>query len=123
MMQFRQISLILCGLFLLLSSGCSWFGGDDKPEEVKPNPLPFIDEEVRLNVIWNRKIGSGIGDRAISLKPKTFGARVFAASADGNIKALTKDAGRTIWQVQIKEFYSKDELVFGFPKDLELRCH
>ena len=120
MMQPREISLITCIMLFLLSSGCSWFGDDDKPEEVKPNPLPSIDEEVKVDVIWNRKIGSGAGDRAISLKPKPFGARVFAASADGNVIAFTKDVGQTIWRVQIKEFYSKEELSFGFSKDLDV---
>jgi outer membrane protein assembly factor BamB len=100
-------------------SGCSWFGGEDEPEEIKPNPLPRINEEVRLEVLWNQKIGGGSGDRAIRIRPAIIGGRVFAASADGKIKALTTDTGRVIWEVEIKNFYTKEELLYGFSKGLD----
>ena len=119
MINGRQMRILVWFLALFVMSGCSWFGGDDKPEEIKPNPLPSINEEVRLDVLWNRKIGGGSGDRAIRLKPAIIGGRVFAASADGNIKALTTDAGRVIWEAELKDFYTKEELPFGFSKDLD----
>ena len=103
---------------LLVSSGCSWFGGDDEPEEIKPNPLPVFNQEVRLEILWNKKIGDGSGDRAIRLRPAILGGRVFAASADGQIKALTTDKGRIIWEAEVKDFYTKEELSFGFSKKL-----
>ena len=40
-------------LTLVLLSGCSWFGGDDEPEEIQPNPLPTIRAEVTLDTIWS----------------------------------------------------------------------
>jgi len=120
MMSSRQIRLLVWFLTLFAMSGCSWFGGDDKPEEIKPKRLPVINEEVRLDVLWNRKIGGGSGDRAIRLRPEIIGGRVFAASAGGNIKALTTDTGRVIWEAQIKDFYTKEELSFGFSKDLDV---
>ena len=110
MINSRQMRPFIWFLALLVMSGCSWFGGDDEPEEIKPNPLPSINEEVRLDVIWNRKIGGGVGDRAIKLKPVIVDGRVFAASADGNIKALTTDKGRVIWDAKIKDFYTKEAL-------------
>lgn len=100
-------------------AGCGWFGGDDEPEEIKPNPLPKFNQEVRLEVVWKRKIGGGSGDRAIRLKPAVIGGRIFAASADGHIKALTTESGRVIWDVEIKKFYSKTELAMGFTKALD----
>ncbi|MGB1684894.1 MAG: hypothetical protein ACPHE0_00425 [Pseudomonadales bacterium] len=68
--------LLLIGQLL---AGCSWFGNDDEPEEIKPNPLPSINEEVKLDVIWSQKIGGGAGDRAVKLKPAVSGGRIFAA--------------------------------------------
>ena len=89
MINSRQMRLLIWSLALSAMSGCSWFGGDDEPEEIKPNPLPGFNQEVRLEVLWNQKIGGGSGDRAIRLRPAIFAGRVFAASADGKIKALT----------------------------------
>ena len=119
MINSRQIRLLVWLLALLAMSGCSWFGGDDEPEEIKPNPLPRINEEVRLEVLWNQKIGGGSGDRAIRIRPAITGGRVFAASADGKIKALTENTGRIIWEAEIKDFYTKEEVAFGFSKGLD----
>jgi outer membrane protein assembly factor BamB len=119
MINSRQIRFLVWHLALLVMSGCSWFGGDDEPQEVKPNPLPRFNEEVRLEVLWNQKIGGGSGDRAIRIRPAITGGRVFAASADGKIKALTENTGRIIWEAEIKDFYTKEEVAFGFSKGLD----
>ncbi|MBT4160369.1 MAG: outer membrane protein assembly factor BamB [Gammaproteobacteria bacterium] len=110
----------LAGVVMLAAvAGCSWFGDDDEPEEIKPNPLPSINQEVKVDVIWSKKIGKGADDRAVRIRPAISGGRIFAASADGSIKALTADTGQVIWDAQIKRFYSKDELAQGFTKDLD----
>ena len=120
MINSHQIPLLVWFLVVLAMSGCSWLGGDEEPEEIKPNALERINEEVRLDVLWSHKIGGGPGDRAIKLRPAIIGGRVFAASADGRIKALTADKGRVIWEAEIKDFYTKEELSFGFSKDLDV---
>jgi len=120
MINGRPMRLLVWILALSAMSGCSWFGGDDEPEEIKPNPLPGFNQEVRLEILWNKKIGDGSGDRAIRLRPAILGGRVFAASADGQIKALTTDKGRIIWEAEVKDFYTKEELSFGFSKKLDV---
>lgn len=115
----RRIVTVL--LFLTFVSGCGWFGGDDNaPEEIEPNPLPDIVEEVDLDVLWSRKIGDGAGDRAVRLSPVVVGGRVFAASANGHIKAMTTDSGREIWSVKIEDFYTREEMATGFSKKLDV---
>jgi outer membrane protein assembly factor BamB len=106
-------------LLPLVLSGCSWFGDDDEPEEIKPNPLPSINKEVDLDVVWSRKIGNGADDRAIRLRPVIVGGRVFAAAADGQVKAMTTDTGRVIWETQIRKLYSQAELAQAFPEDID----
>ena len=109
--------LIILGML----SGCGWFGGDDNaPEEIEPNPLPNISQEVDIDVIWNRKIGDGAGDRAVRISPAVVGGRVFSASADGHIKAMTTDTGREIWAVEVKDFYTEEEMANGFSKKLDV---
>lgn len=111
----------LCVLLTtLMLSGCGWFGGDDEPEEIKPNPLPNINAEVSLDAIWSRKIGKGAEDRAVKLIPAVVGGRIFAAAADGQVMALTTDTGRVIWRQQVKDFYTKEELANAFTKDLDV---
>ena len=114
----HRITLFL--LVPLFLSGCSWFGGDDGPEEIKPNPLPGFNREVSIDAIWSRKVGKGAGDRAVKLKPAVSGGRIFAASADGHVKAFTTDTGRVIWEAQIKKFYSREALANGFTEDLDV---
>lgn len=112
----RILLLILLPVFV---TGCSWFGGDDKQEEIKPNPLPSYKQEVAVTAVWSRSIGKGAGDRAIRLKPAVSGGRIYAAAADGHVKALATDSGRPVWEVQVKRFYSKAELANGFSEDLD----
>ncbi len=121
-MMFSQRHLPLALLLMAVASGCSWFGGggdDDDEVEIKPNPLPKFSREVKLDVVWSRKIGSGADDRAIRLRPAIYGGRVFAASADGHVKALEKDSGRVIWTVEVKRIIGEKSLASGFTKDLD----
>ena len=86
----------LTGLLLLMVSACSWFGGDDEVDEIKPTKLTSINAEIRIRPIWNAKIGKGAQDRAIKLVPAVATSRVFAASADGKVVALQANNGRKI---------------------------
>lgn len=104
---------------LVTLQGCAWFGGDDEPEEIKPNELTSINREVDIEVLWSRNIGKGADDRAIKIRPAIDGGRIFAAAADGHVMALQTGTGRVIWERQVKNFYSKEELANAFTKDLD----
>ena len=116
MRNLRNLALLA---FLAVATGCSWFGDDDEPEEIQPNPLPAIQEEVTLQVIWSQKIGKGADDRAVKLIPTVVDTRVFAAAPDGTVKALTTDTGREIWSRKIRDLYTKEELADAFSKDVD----
>jgi outer membrane protein assembly factor BamB len=111
---------LLAGALLLIVSGCSWFGGDDEVEEIKPTKLSAISEEVKVKSIWNLKLGKGAEDKAIKLVPAVFASRVFAASADGKVLAIQADNGRKIWEQKVKSFYSKEETRNAFVKDADV---
>ncbi len=122
MMPLKILFRVITVALLVLSAGCSWWpwGGDDNaPEEIEPNPLPSFSKEVDVDVLWNRKIGNGAGDRAVKLRPAVVGGRIFAASADGNLKSLTTDTGREIWSRNVRDFFSEEELRNGFSKKLD----
>ena len=116
MRDLRNLALLA---FLAVATGCSWFGDDDEPEEIQPNPLPAIQEEVTLQVIWSQKIGKGADDREVKLIPTVVDTRVFAAAPDGTVKALTTDTGREIWSRKIRDLYTKEELADAFSKDVD----
>ncbi len=102
-------------LLVFLASGCSFF--DDDEEDVRqPTALTQINTEVQLNRLWNVSIGRGAEDKAIRLVPGFSGSRIFAASADGTVKALESGTGREIWRVNITEFYSEEERRNAFNK-------
>ncbi|HIG41784.1 MAG: outer membrane protein assembly factor BamB [bacterium] len=113
-MQYCRSVLTLL-LFTLVLPGCSWFGGGEEETRV-PVELEKFEEEVQIQRLWNVDIGRGAEDKAIKLIPAFSGSRVFAASADGNVKALSSSSGREIWKVNIKDFYTNAERKIAFSK-------
>ncbi|MDZ7683882.1 MAG: outer membrane protein assembly factor BamB [Gammaproteobacteria bacterium] len=107
------------GVLLLLATlgGCSWFGGD-KADVVEPAKLESIATEVTLERAWDRRIGGKAYDRASTLVPAVSGGRIFAASADGNVMALTS-GGRVLWEVNVRDFYSSEERDDAFAKKMD----
>ncbi|MCB1693330.1 MAG: outer membrane protein assembly factor BamB [Pseudomonadales bacterium] len=100
--------LLLAGFALaLMLSGCSWFGGDD--EELKPVDLVPFKAEIQLKPAWDTRIGGDARDSVSKLVPALAGGRVFAASADGNIMALSPENGRVIWKVAVEDLYSAED--------------
>ena len=98
---------------IALASGCSWFT-DEEEDTRQPAELTAIDIEVSLQRLWSNNIGRGAEDKQIKLLPGHSGSRVFAASADGTVKAIDFGTGRTIWEVNIEDFYSEAERLVAF---------
>mgnify|MGYP002834776341 CR=1 FL=1 len=101
----RMRRVISLAMVILLSSGCSWFGDENEPVEIKPNPLPKIKPEVSISTVWSKKIGQGVGEKALRIEPKIHGKRVISASPDGKVKSHFADSGKEIWTVDIKDIF------------------
>ncbi len=98
MERFYRGSLVL--LLATTLSACSIFSSDE--EEVRtPKPLQTFDEKIELRQIWSASIGSGVGDRFETLRPAVSGDKLFVAGANGNVKALNRDSGKQLWQIQL----------------------
>lgn len=100
-----KLSVVLLPLIL---AGCSWFDGDEEDARV-PVELASFNAEVNLSRLWDTKIGRGADDKAIQLIPGFSGSRIFAAAADGTVKALESGTGREIWRVNIESFYDETD--------------
>ena len=103
----RMRRVISLAMAILLSSGCSWFGDENEPVEIKPNPLPKIKPEVSISTVWSKKIGQGVGEKALRIEPKIHGKRVISASPDGKVKSHFADSGNEIWTVDIKDIFKE----------------
>ena len=55
----RTRIVISLAMAIFVVSGCSWFGDENEPVEIKPNPLPKIKPEVSISTVWSKKIGQG----------------------------------------------------------------
>ena len=110
-----KVKYLVALLLPFLLAGCSWFA-DDEEEVREPAVLTEINAEVGLVRLWDVNIGKGAADKAIQLVPGFSGSRVFAAAADGTVKAVESGTGREIWQVNIQEFYDDAERRNAFSK-------
>ena len=90
--------LLLAGQALSLS-GCGVFGKDD--EELEPLKLVDIKKTLDVRRLWSQKIGGGSEFLRIGLNPAGDGERLYAASYDGNVVALSPDNGRRLWRTEL----------------------
>jgi outer membrane protein assembly factor BamB len=76
--------------------GCS--GSKEKPEP----PAKLVDFKSTLDVrrAWSQKVGGGSTRLRLALRPASDGARVYAGSDDGHVKAFDAVTGKLVWQVK-----------------------
>jgi outer membrane protein assembly factor BamB len=76
--------------------GCS-----GKKEKAEP-PAKLVDFKPTLDVrrAWSGKVGGGSERLRLGLRPASDGARVYAGSVDGHIKAFDAVTGKVVWQIK-----------------------
>ena len=76
--------------------GCS-----GKKEKAEP-PAKLVDFKATLDVrsAWRQKVGGGSTRLRLGLRPASDGARVYAGSVDGHVKAWDAVTGKPIWQIK-----------------------
>ena len=98
----RQITRWLVTLAVALSlTGCStikgWFDSDDE-DPTAPVELVKIEQTVKIKKLWSAGVGDGQGDGLYRLQPVIKGDVIYAASADGELKAFDRGRGKTLWK-------------------------
>jgi outer membrane protein assembly factor BamB len=84
-------------LFLIiLSAGCSWFGGSDN--SIPPAKLQDIAQPVGVRQLWETQVGSGAKNQFIRLTPVLADGRLYAASFNGVVLALDALSGQRLWE-------------------------
>ncbi|MEO0998830.1 MAG: PQQ-binding-like beta-propeller repeat protein, partial [Pseudomonadota bacterium] len=87
-------------LVLPLAAGCGLFGGDD--EGLPPAELVDFTESIDVRKRWSTGVGDDAENLRLGLAPATDAVRVYAASRDGRVHALSMDKGKRIWSVRLK---------------------
>ena len=93
MKKLTAASIALCMATLV---GCS---SSDEEELV----LPEIVNQFETNVVWQESIGDGVEHYFSRLTPAVYKDRVFVASRNGEVEALSLENGDTIWETDIRE--------------------
>ena len=127
----RQISRYLLLFTMIFSiAGCStisgWFDSDDD-DPMAPMALSDITETVKIKELWSVGVGDGQGDGFYRLQPAISGEVIYAASADGEVVAVDRKRGKTLWEVDLDLSLSggvgvyKDVLLLGSSEGLVLK--
>lgn len=85
-------------LMLAVLAGCST---SDTFEQ--PAPVPEISSDVALEPVWNMGVGDGHDDKFLYLAPLNTGDRIYAASADGEVYAVSSENGEVFWSRELEE--------------------
>ncbi len=95
---------LIVGAVVFALSGCStikgWFGGkkDEKPTE--PAELIDITPSVKVSKLWSTGVGKGEGRLGLQQGPAVADGRVYAAAAEGEVRAYDLQTGRQVWEYE-----------------------
>jgi len=99
------ISRRLAGIFGLLTasmllSSCGIFG--DKDEEAEPKELVKFESKIKIKKLWSTKVGDESEHLLVGLRPAGDGNRIYAASRDGKVVAMSPDTGKSHWKSDLE---------------------
>lgn len=88
-------AIVVLGLLAL--AACS------KDKDVNP-PSELVDFKATIGIqkAWTESTGGGDDVLRLGLSPASDGERAFLAGADGRVRALTLESGRTLWTADLK---------------------
>ena len=98
----KRTTLVLIGLLAAGLAGCGLkdrlSGGEDHALEA--SKLVDFEASVGVDVRWRRRVGSGVDDRFLKLRPVHAGGLVFAAGHDGEVVAWDAPSGDVVWKAE-----------------------
>lgn len=90
--------VLLSAAMLGLLAGCS---GEE--ENIIMAPLPLVKSEFTPQSVWRSSVGDGVGHYFSNLAPEYAYDKVFVASRDGEVKALSPENGQSLWRVNLRQ--------------------
>lgn len=87
----KKLLVLACSLLII--AGCS-----SNPHAIEPNPLPEFDSRYKVERLWSRNVGKGIGKAYLHLSPAATHRAVYAADLEGRVMAFSHERGRRQWR-------------------------
>ncbi len=92
---FMSVSLSAC------STVKGWFSDDDD-DPTAPVELVKFEETVKIKKLWSTGVGDGQGKGLYKLQPAMTELAIYAASAEGEVKAVDRSRGKKLWDVDLE---------------------
>ena len=100
----REIKRLLILAMALSLAGCStisgWFDSDDD-DPTAPVDLVKIEQTVKIKKLWSAGVGDGQGDGLYRIQPVISRDVIYAASAEGRVRAFERAKGKSLWKVDL----------------------
>ena len=94
-------------VFIMVASlgACStvkgWFSDDDD-DATAPAELIKFEQTVKIKKLWSTGVGDGQGKGLYKLQPVMTANAIYAASAEGEVKALDRSRGKKLWSTDLE---------------------
>jgi outer membrane protein assembly factor BamB len=100
----REYKRLLTLAMAVSLTGCStisgWFDSDDD-DPTAPMDLVKIEQTVKVKKLWSAGVGDGQGDGLYRIQPAISGDVIYAASAEGRVRACDSHKGKSLWKVEL----------------------
>ena len=89
-------------LLLFLLSPLLFLGCGKNSDVVAPSPAPQFQSQIDIETVWTARVGEGVGDVFLSLKPAVTERWVYAAALPGQVKKFDRESGKVMWSINLK---------------------
>ncbi|MCB1678694.1 MAG: outer membrane protein assembly factor BamB [Halioglobus sp.] len=100
----RETRCLLALIMVLGLNACStvkgWFDADEE-DPTAPAELVDIDPSVKIRKLWSTGVGDGQGEGLYRISPALRKEVIYAAAADGEVKAIDRERGKTLWRTEL----------------------
>lgn len=94
------LSLVMLTSLSACTAVSNWFDSDDE-DPTQPVELTSINQTVKIKRLWSAGIGDGQGEGFYRITPVLDGDVIYAASADGLVRAFERQRGKTLWKTDL----------------------
>ncbi|MDX1529262.1 MAG: outer membrane protein assembly factor BamB [Gammaproteobacteria bacterium] len=98
----KKLAKLPVGMVLAASIALSGCGGWFSKEEIVNPPAELVDveQEIEVDELWSRRVGAGVSEHYLKLRPLVESGRVYVAERKGRVVAYEVRDGDEIWRTE-----------------------